>query len=173
MKFFCASPATWAGWWSRMNWRTATRLRRCSIYCARRRPRALCLARPGKSLDILDGLKRAPAGALRCALAREDRIRMDIARRYAGLMAVRVCLAHAAAVRAQPPGAPVTQTTAEFDREVQYFRDLEAKMAPSGSYTAHGAAVRAPGDRVPRIRKDARGCQLAFRRERVGRGHIH
>src|SRR3990170_2445392 len=50
---------------------------------------------------------------------------MDIARRFAGLMAVCVCLSLTAPVQAQAPRAPATRTTAEFDRKVQDFLDAE------------------------------------------------
>jgi len=50
---------------------------------------------------------------------------MDIARRFAGLMAVCACVSLAAEARAQAPRAPVTGTTAELDRKVQAFLDAE------------------------------------------------
>ena len=50
---------------------------------------------------------------------------MSIARRFAGLLAICVCLALAAEVRAQAPRAPATLTTAELDHKVQAFLDAE------------------------------------------------
>ncbi len=50
---------------------------------------------------------------------------MSIARRFAGLMAVCVCLSLAAEVRAQAARTQATRTTAEFDRKVQSFLDAE------------------------------------------------
>ena len=64
----------------------------------------------------------------------------------------------------------------DADKEwyLQYFRDLEAKMAPGGCYTAHNVArPHAPGDRISGLRQEAPGRQLPFRRGRFGRGHFH
>ena len=50
---------------------------------------------------------------------------MGSARRFAGLMAVCMCLSLATEVRAQAPRAPATRTTAELERKVQDFLDAE------------------------------------------------
>ena len=50
---------------------------------------------------------------------------MDIARWFAGLMAVSLSFSLAAEVRAQATGTQATSTTAEFDRKVQGFLDAE------------------------------------------------
>ncbi len=50
---------------------------------------------------------------------------MDIARRFAGLITVCMCLSFAAEARAQAPRAPATRMTAEFDRKVQAFLDAQ------------------------------------------------
>jgi predicted O-methyltransferase YrrM len=58
-------------------------------------------------------------------MAREGETKVAIAQWFAGLMAVCVCLAFAAEVRAQAPRAPATPTTAELERKVQDFLDAE------------------------------------------------